>query len=83
LLAAADINTTLRLALRSPKESIRAYPPEPLVLGVPAAPAAPVAARPMVPPPPPPRRQRDAAVTHPRVEIIDGDRVAAGGMAAR
>jgi pilus assembly protein CpaB len=84
LLAVADINTTLRLALRSPKESIRAYPPEPLVLGVPAAPAAPVAARPMVPPPPPPpRRQRDAAVTHPRVEIIDGDRVAAGGMAAR
>jgi pilus assembly protein CpaB len=36
LLAAADLNTTLRLALRPPKEAIRAYPPEPLVLGVPA-----------------------------------------------
>jgi pilus assembly protein CpaB len=54
LLAAADLNTTLRLALRPPKEPIRAYPAEPLTLGNPgrgsvpqtaAAPAsAPVAA---------------------------------------
>ena len=35
LLASADLNTTLRLALRPPKESIRAYPAEPLMLGVP------------------------------------------------
>ena len=35
LLAAADLNTTLRLALRPPKEPIRAFPPEPLKLGVP------------------------------------------------
>ncbi len=35
LLASADINTTLRLALRPPKESIRAFPAEPLRLGVP------------------------------------------------
>ncbi len=45
LLAAADLNTTLRLALRPPKEPVRAFAPEPLQLGVadrqPAAPAAP------------------------------------------
>jgi pilus assembly protein CpaB len=35
LLASADINTTLRLALRPPKESIRAFPAEQLKLGVP------------------------------------------------
>src|SRR6202011_3288008 len=34
LLAAADLNTTLRLALRPPKESIRAFAPETLMLGV-------------------------------------------------
>jgi pilus assembly protein CpaB len=34
LLASADLNTTLRLALRPPKESIRAFPAEPLKLGV-------------------------------------------------
>ncbi|HEY4439281.1 MAG TPA: Flp pilus assembly protein CpaB [Candidatus Elarobacter sp.] len=33
LLAAADLNTTLRLALRPPKEAIRAFPAEPLALG--------------------------------------------------
>ncbi|BDE07015.1 hypothetical protein WPS_22910 [Vulcanimicrobium alpinum] len=47
LLMAADLNTVLRLALRPPKEPIRAYPAEPLQLGVPATvgqPAAPVAA---------------------------------------
>jgi len=63
LLASADINTTLRLALRSPKEAVRAYPAEPLVLGVPnrapaaaapaPAPAAPAAAQPATPPPTP------------------------------
>jgi pilus assembly protein CpaB len=35
LLASADLNTTLRLALRPPKEPIRAFAPEPLRLGVP------------------------------------------------
>jgi pilus assembly protein CpaB len=54
LLASADLNTTLRLALRPPKESIRAFPAEALKLGVaerapnvqvmPQAPAAPVQA---------------------------------------
>lgn len=41
LLASADINTTLRLALRPPKEPIRAFPAESLTLGVPAAPVPP------------------------------------------
>src|ERR1700681_28177 len=40
LLAAADLNTTLRLALRPPKESIRAFPAEVLKLGVPDRPSA-------------------------------------------
>ena len=35
LLASADLNTTLRLALRPPKEPISAFPAEPLRLGVP------------------------------------------------
>lgn len=56
LLASADLNTTLRLALRPPKEPIRAYPAEPLTLGVPdrgAAQAAPAyAAVPAQPAPP-------------------------------
>ena len=39
LLASADLNTTLRLALRPPKESIRAFPAEALKLGVPDRPA--------------------------------------------
>jgi hypothetical protein len=39
LLASADLNTTLRLALRPPKESIRAFPAEPLKLGIAERPA--------------------------------------------
>jgi pilus assembly protein CpaB len=35
LLASADLNTTLRLALRPPKEPVRAFAPEPLHLGTP------------------------------------------------
>jgi pilus assembly protein CpaB len=54
LLASADLNTTLRLALRPPKEPVRAFPAEPLVLGVPeraaAAAPAPAAAPPTAPP---------------------------------
>ncbi|MDB5094410.1 MAG: Flp pilus assembly protein CpaB [Candidatus Eremiobacteraeota bacterium] len=49
LLALADVNTTLRLALRAPQEPIRAFPAEPLQLGVnpqpPAAAPAPAPAR--------------------------------------
>jgi len=78
LLAAADLNTTLRLALRSPKEPVRAYPDEPLVLGIPAAPAM-VAARPLAPPPAAQAQSRVAAVASRHgVEIIDGDQVSGG-----
>ncbi|MDB5095103.1 MAG: Flp pilus assembly protein CpaB [Candidatus Eremiobacteraeota bacterium] len=55
LLAAADLNTTLRLALRPPKEAIRAFPAEPLALGVaargpaPQSVAVPVAVPPTAP----------------------------------
>jgi pilus assembly protein CpaB len=52
LLASADLNTTLRLALRPPKESIRAFPAEPLTLGVAERPAnAPPAPAPAAPAP--------------------------------
>jgi Flp pilus assembly protein CpaB len=51
LLASADLNTTLRLALRPPKEPIRAYPAEQLTLGVPDRAAAPAPAYAPAPPP--------------------------------
>ncbi len=51
LLASADINTTLRLALRPPKEPIRAYPAEQLTLGVPDRAPAPAPAYAQAPPP--------------------------------
>ena len=85
LLAAADLNTTLRLALRSPKESIRAYPAEPLTLGVPeragagapaivpqvAATAQPAVGQAQAP------ASTVARGAH-RVMLIDGDRIADG-----
>ncbi len=88
LLASADLNTTLRLALRSPKESIRAFPAEPLRLGVPerqaipqsaAAPApaaAPVAA---APPAPAPARPQTTAPPISGVTVIELDRVSGAG----
>src|ERR1700676_3412883 len=51
LLASADLNTTLRLALRPPKEPIRAFAPEPLMLGVPDHPAPPPSGPVSGPPP--------------------------------
>src|ERR1700681_1274526 len=51
LLASADLNTTLRLALRPPKEPIRAFAPEPLTLGVPDHPAPPPTGTASGPPP--------------------------------
>ncbi|MFN2459236.1 MAG: Flp pilus assembly protein CpaB [Candidatus Velthaea sp.] len=87
LLASADLNTTLRLALRPPKEAIRAFPAEPLMLGVPqhAAGAQPIVA----PPPGPPATPAVVAATRVRTEpvrrdgitVIDGDRVTEGGTA--
>ena len=54
LLASADLNTTLRLALRPPKEPIHAFAAEPLVLGAPERQAAP-------PPAPAPAAPQPAA----------------------
>ena len=87
LLALADVNTTLRLALRPPQEPVRAYPAEPLQLGISApqpvvAAVAPAAAAPAAPPAAP------AAVMQPAprpkshnadgaVQVYDGDHLVA------
>ncbi|GAC1415173.1 MAG: hypothetical protein NVSMB5_04030 [Candidatus Velthaea sp.] len=89
LVSLADLNTNLRLALRSPQEPLRAYPVEPLQLGIPAPPpapavisgAAPVAA-PVAPPPaavaPVPIPIPAVIVAPQRVQqsvpVLDGDR---------
>ena len=73
LLAAADLNTTLRLALRPPKEPIRAYPAEPLVLGVPDRGAMTQTPPPAVAVAAPARRINGSGVV-----IVDGDRVTDG-----
>lgn len=84
LLAVADLNTTLRLALRSPKEAIRAYPAEPLRLGVPdRSGVAPVVMPPAAPTPRPEAVQaqiapRATARASHGIELIDGDRIADG-----
>jgi pilus assembly protein CpaB len=86
LLASADLNTTLRLALRSPKESIRSFAAEPLKLGVPdrvaqqpapaAAPAAPAPAAPAAPAATP--LPRAAAAAPSGVTVIELDRIGSG-----
>lgn len=78
LLTVADLNTTLRLALRSPQEPVRSLPAERLEFAdlgtVPAPPASNV--------PPPLVPARPPAVTNvpevPGVTVIDGDRVISG-----
>ncbi len=90
LLASADLNTTLRLALRPPKESIRAFPAEALKLGVPAT-APPAAVAPCPPPQPPAQAPAPApapvvAAVKPRpaapapnvVPVIELDRIEGG-----
>jgi pilus assembly protein CpaB len=99
LLASADLNTTLRLALRPPKESVRAYPAEPLTLGVPdrsepaqaSAPAAPVApapapAAPATAPPAPvvaAAKPNPPRQAAPGVTVIEMDRMSGSGPAQR
>jgi pilus assembly protein CpaB len=85
LLTVADINTTLRLALRSPEEPVRSLPEEKLVFAdlgaVPAAPAAPSF---NVPPPLQPALAPQAPLAKPiapiapLVTVIDGDKVISG-----
>jgi pilus assembly protein CpaB len=73
LLALADVNTTLRLALRAPQEPIRAFPAEPLQLGVNPQPPAPAPAPQLAqaPKPRPDARQRPAF----SVPVIYGDQL--------
>jgi pilus assembly protein CpaB len=84
LLAAADLNTTLRLALRSPKESVRAFPAEPLPPGPAERPApAPVVVQQPAPPPTAvaQTQAQPRAIVPPRtggVQLIDGDHLAGG-----
>jgi Flp pilus assembly protein CpaB len=88
LLASADLNTTLRLALRPPKESIRAFPAEPLKLGVAErttnvqiVPQAPAPAAPAAAPPAPAApvvaaaKPRTAAPAPNAVQVIELDRI--------
>ena len=89
LLASADLNTTLRLALRPPKESIRAFPAEALKLGVPDRPSnapivmpAPAAQPPAQAPAPAPVvaavKPRPAAPAPNVVPVIELDRIEGG-----
>jgi len=81
LLTMADLNTTLRLALRSPQEPVRSMLAENLVFpDIPAATGpGPIQAFPNVPPPM--FAARPPAVFGPpsSVTIIDGDKVISGG----
>ena len=86
LIAGADMNTTLRLALRNSKEPIGAFPPEVLRLAAQnggASNALPPAAAPAAPASNPGPAQRAPAVNAhpPGVIVIDGDHV--GGAAPR
>ena len=95
VLASADINTILRLALRSPKEPLRAFAPEPLHLGVAQRSTAPVSASAAIPAAPPapvpaaaapaiaPAAAPIARVPRGSVIVIDGDRVVGGTGQAR
>ncbi len=78
LLTVADLNTTLRLALRSPQEPVRSLPEEKLEfadLGTVPAPA-PVNVPPPLAPAPPPAVS--TVPQTPGVTVIDGDRVVSG-----
>jgi pilus assembly protein CpaB len=82
LLTMADINTTLRLALRSPQEPVRSMLAENLVFpDQPAASTGPAASSNVGPPvaPPPVFAVRAPAVGPAPVTIIDGDKVTSGG----
>lgn len=74
LLAAADANTQLRLALRSPREPLNSYPTESLQIPVTQVAAAP-ASRPQAPPPAAPQPARPVDPPHGNIQIIDGDKI--------
>jgi pilus assembly protein CpaB len=74
VLIGADLNSTLRFALRNPKERIDAFPAEPLTLA--AAGSAPANAAPVAAAQPARSASTNAAPGH--VIVIDGDQVDSG-----
>jgi pilus assembly protein CpaB len=81
LLASADANTQLRLALRSPREPLNSEPTESLQIPVTQVAAAPAPAQQPQPAPAAPapalqpQQQRPAQPQHGNIMIIDGDHV--------
>ena len=83
LLAWADSNATLRLALRSPKEPIRSEPVETLTFGTAIAQApAPVAAPIALPMAPAPQAPHVDPPLYGSVQVIVGDRILQGSQPA-
>jgi pilus assembly protein CpaB len=80
LLAEADVYGTLRLALRSPEESLASYPPEAIVLGSTEAPVSAPAAAP-APAPIAAAPEKPAAPAH--VPVVEGDQFAPAQENAR
>ena len=81
LLTVADINTTLRLALRSPEEPVRSLPEEKLVFADLGSVQGPPPAPFNVPPPLAPAQVpqlRNAPPQRPLVTVIDGDKIISG-----
>jgi pilus assembly protein CpaB len=74
LLTVADLNTTLRLALRSPDEPVGSLPAQPLDLAAAPAAAAPVSGPPPAAAPQQPARGVQAPVDG--ITFIDGDKTA-------
>jgi pilus assembly protein CpaB len=70
LLALADVNTILRLALRSPNEAVNSLPSEPISFAIPPQPAAPSAPSRMGTTPAPKAPPRATGPV-----IIDGDKI--------
>jgi pilus assembly protein CpaB len=83
LLTVADLNSTLRLALRSPEEPVRSLPEEKLVFADLGSPVQ-AAAAPALNVPPPlqpaqaPQAPRQVIPLGPLVTVIDGDKVISG-----
>lgn len=80
LLAAADANTQLRLALRSPREPLNSYPTESLEIPITQVASAPApreqpapAPAPAAPAPAPQPARQDSQ--HGNIQIIDGDKI--------
>jgi pilus assembly protein CpaB len=88
LLALADINATLRLALRPPNESLRSQPTEKLTFPAQTRPAMPAPAGPALAPQTAPRPAAPAAAPAAKpavpvspVAVIDGDKITNPGAA--